>query len=170
MISMKRRTLVAAAATLASAATLRNSWADDAPGKPLPDLRFRLADGTERTLADYAGRGVVLNFWATWCVPCVAEMPSLDALAEKVGDRVVVLAASSDRGGAAAVQRFYTAQKVVHLPILLDPQGAGARAIGARGIPTTLLIDTKGRERARLEGPADWATEASVAMARALAV
>ena len=136
---------------------------------PSPDFRFTTADGTVRTLADYAGQGVVLNLWATWCVPCVAEMPALDALARLVaGDRVAVLALSSDRGGAAPVERFYREKGIRTLPILLDPRGDAARALSARGIPTTLLIDRAGKERGRLEGAADWASADSAGVIRQL--
>lgn len=174
MFLMQRRTLVATGATLASALTARKPQAATgrlAPaGTALPAFGFRTGDGVDQTLADYAGKGVVLNLWATWCVPCVAEMPSLDALAAAVQDAgVVVLALSSDRGGAAAVRRFYTERSVRHLAIMLDPMGAGARALGARGIPTTVLIDSAGLERGRVEGAADWATPASIAMVKALA-
>lgn len=179
MILSRRRTIVrAAGATLVAGLAGRNSRAAEASlpeprlaeglGKPLPELRFRLPDGTERTLADYAGRPVVLNFWATWCVPCVAEMPALDALAGAMPG-AAVLPLSSDRGGLAAVQRFYAARGVAHLPVVLDPLGAAARAAGARGIPTTLLIDARGLERGRVEGAADWASAAAMAMVRGLA-
>lgn len=177
MILSRRRSLVyAAGATVVSGLPGRNSRAEGAlpapmlaagPGTPVPELRFRLADGTERTLADYAGRAVVLNFWATWCVPCVAEMPALDALAGAVPG-AAVLPLSSDRGGVAAVQRFYAARGVAHLPVVLDPLGAAARAAGARGIPTTLLIDAAGLERGRVEGAADWGSAGAAGMVRAL--
>jgi thiol-disulfide isomerase/thioredoxin len=182
MTLLYRRTMVAAGATLASALAARKLLAATADDKmpvlgqakpkdgPLPDFQFRLPDGTVKTIADYAGKGVVLNLWATWCAPCVAEMPSLDALAAAVRSaNAVVLPLSSDRGGAAAVERWYSAHDIKNLPILLDPTGAAARALGARGIPTTLLIDGKGRERGRLEGGADWADPKSIAMVKALA-
>jgi thiol-disulfide isomerase/thioredoxin len=180
MTLLNRRTLVATGATLASALGTRKLWAAGDPmpvlgqikagDGPLPEFQFRLPDGTVKTLADYAGQGVVLNLWATWCAPCVAEMPSLDALAAAVrGAGAVVLPLSSDRGGAAAVERWYAAHDIKNLPVLLDPMGAAARALGANGIPTTLLVDGKGRERGRLEGGADWADPKSVAMVKALA-
>jgi len=174
-----RRALVAAAGTLALAAPLGKLRAEGLQGmealhrldppKPV-DVQFTAADGSARSLADYAGKGVILNMWATWCVPCVAEMPALAAFASVVAkDGIVVLPLSSDRGGAAAVERWYAAHDIKNLPVLLDPTGAAARALGARGIPTTLLIDGKGRERGRLEGGADWADPKSVAMVKALA-
>ena len=182
MILLQRRTLVAVGATLASALIARKPLAaadpelapqlgqvQAVPGTALPDMQWRLPDGTVRTIADYAGKGVVLNLWATWCVPCVAEMPALDAMASAVQPSVVVLPLSSDRGGAAAVERFYREHGVKNLPVLLDPTGAAARALGARGIPTTLLIDSTGRERGRLEGGADWDSDKTIAMVKQLA-
>ena len=151
MVPTKRRAVLAAALTLPVALAPRKPWAatpglsdlsrlQSVDGATVPEFRFSTADGTVRTLADYAGQGVVLNLWATWCVPCVAEMPALDALARLVaGDGVAVLALSSDRGGAPPVERFYRDKKIQTLPVLLDPRGDAARALGARGIPTTLL-------------------------------
>jgi len=111
----------------------------------------------------------VLNLWATWCVPCVAEMPALDALARLVArDGVAVLTLSSDRGGAPPVERFYHEKGIQTLPVLLDQHGDAARTLGARGIPTTLLIDRSGKERGRLEGAADWASADSVSVIRKL--
>lgn len=182
MIPLQRRILLAAGATVASALVARKLLAAAEPepqrfgvvhasaGALPPDLRFTLPDGTVRTIADYAGHGIVLNLWATWCVPCVAEMPALDTLAGAVQRAgVVVLPLSSDRGGAAAVQRFYGEHGVKHLPVILDPSGAAARLLAVRGIPTTLLIDTKGVERGRLEGGADWDSAATIEMVKKLA-
>lgn len=120
--------------------------------------RFLDGDGAERSLGDYAGKGLVVNLWATWCVPCVVEMPELQALARAVaGDGILVLPLSSDRGGAEVVRRFYAANGIDALPVLLDPRGEAGRAWGARGLPTTLIIDRQGRERGRVEGAIDWA-------------
>ena len=131
------------------------------------DLHFTDADGVARSLADYAGKGVVLNLWATWCVPCVREMPALDDLAKLVaGDGIVVLPVSSDRGGAAVVERFYGEHGIAHLPVLLDPMGAMARGLNLRGIPTTLLIDKQGQQVAWLEGSADWSSPDAVTVVR----
>ena len=87
-----------------------------------PPISFVDAEGDSHTLKEYLGYGVVLNLWATWCAPCVAELPSLAVLAGKLGsERVVVLPLSSDRGGATAVRQFYQAHGIRNLPILLDP-------------------------------------------------
>jgi thiol-disulfide isomerase/thioredoxin len=130
---------------------------------------FQEADGTLRSLGDYAGKGLVVNLWATWCVPCVAEMPELQDLARKVaGEGILVLPLSSDRGGAEVVRRFYAANRIEALPVLLDPRGEAGRAWGARGLPTTIVIDRQGRERGRVEGAIDWAGAATVAELRRL--
>ena len=112
---------------------------------------------------------MVINLWATWCVPCVEEMPSLAALSKALApDDIAVLPLSSDRGGARVVEAFYQEHGITGLPVLLDPKGAAARAWHARGIPTSLIIDKQGRERARLEGSADWSTPAAAAIVRKL--
>lgn len=130
---------------------------------------FQEADGTLRSLGDYAGKGLVVNLWATWCVPCVAEMPELQDLARKVaGEGILVLPLSSDRGGAEVVRRFYAANRIDGLPVLLDPRGEAGRAWGARGLPTTIVIDRQGRERGRVEGAIDWTSAATVAELRRL--
>jgi thiol-disulfide isomerase/thioredoxin len=177
MTLLRRRTLLAAGATLPIAVGARKLAAvtvprpgDLQPGRELPEAHFTLGDGTPRTLADYAGRGLVLNCWATWCAPCVEEMPALAKLAEMVqGEKLAVLPLSSDRGGAAVVERFYRDKGIEGLPVLLDPRGQAARALGVQGLPTTLLIDAAGRERGRVEGAADWADPDALAAVRELA-
>jgi thiol-disulfide isomerase/thioredoxin len=125
--------------------------------KPPPAFLFTDAEGKEHGAADFAGQGLVVNLWATWCLPCVAEMPALDrAQAMLAGEGVRVLALSSDREGRAKVEAFYRDRGLRHLGLWLDPRGAAQRALGARGLPTTVVIDREGRERARLEGAAEW--------------
>jgi thiol-disulfide isomerase/thioredoxin len=137
------------------------------PPRPPAEATFQDGDGAVRRLADYAGRGLVVNLWATWCVPCVVEMPELQELAHKVaGDGILVLPLSSDRGGAEVVRRFYANNGITGLPVLLDPRGEAARAWGSRGLPTTLVIDRQGREVGRVEGAIDWASAATIAELR----
>ncbi len=139
------------------------------PGPPLPEFSFTDGDGARKGLADFAGRGVVLNLWATWCPPCVAEMPALDRLQAAVAaEGITVLPLSSDRGGAAQVRPFYAARGIARLGVWLDPAGAAGRALGARGLPTTVLVDGRGRERARLEGAAEWDAPEMLAAIRRL--
>lgn len=139
------------------------------PPKPLPAIRLVSRDGTAETIGAFAGKGVVLNLWATWCAPCVAELPSLDALAARLApDQIAVVPLSSDRGGADAVADYYRAHGIAHLGVWLDPDGAAMSALGARGIPTTLILDRQGRERARLEGGIDWSGDEAVTAIRKL--
>ena len=129
------------------------------PAEALPELSVQGADGAARRLAEFAGRGVLLNLWATWCAPCVAEMPALDALAARLAggtSPITVLPVAMDRGGAAVVRAFYDSHHLTHLPVWLDPEGDALTAFKLRGIPTTFLLDAKGLARARWEGPIDW--------------
>ena len=108
-------------------------------------------------LADFRGRVVLVNFWATWCAPCVREMPSLDRLQAKLGpEGLLVMAVSQDRKGLAAAEPFYREQGLDNLEIFLDPKGEFARAMGVGGLPTSLLIDDRGRVVGGLEGPLEW--------------
>ncbi|WP_244457108.1 TlpA family protein disulfide reductase [Roseomonas fluvialis] len=135
----------------------------------MPELSFTNAEGRPHTLADFAGRGLVINLWATWCPPCVAEMPALDRLAATLErENIQVLPLSSDRGGREVVQAFYDRTRLQSLRIWLDPRGAAARALGARGLPTTVIVDRAGQERARLEGDAAWDAPEFVAAIRRL--
>lgn len=166
-------------ATLA-AMTVRNAGAQELhdlatalvpanPPVPAPDIAFGAADGSEHHLKDFIGHGMVINLWATWCVPCVEEMPSLAVLSKTLApDDIAVLPLSADRGGVRAVEAFYQEHNISGLPVLLDPKGAAARAWHARGIPTSVIIDKQGRERARLEGSADWSTPAAAVIVRNL--
>jgi thiol-disulfide isomerase/thioredoxin len=137
--------------------------------RPLAPATFTDAEGREQRLEDFADQGLVVNFWATWCPPCVAEMPALDRLqAMLASEGVRVLALSSDRGGRPVVERFYERLALRHLGLWLDPRGAAARALGVRGLPTTLIVDRAGVERARLEGEAEWDAPPLVAAVRRL--
>ena len=108
-------------------------------------------------LTDFRGRVVLVNFWATWCAPCVREMPSLDRLQAKLGpEGLLVMAVSQDRKGLAAAEPFYREQGLDNLEIFLDPKGEFARAMGVGGLPTSLLIDDRGRVVGGIEGPLEW--------------
>jgi len=138
--------------------------------QPLPAFTFTDAEGTEKTVADFAGHPLLINLWATWCPPCVAEMPALDrAQAALAGEGWKVLALSSDRGGKPQVEAFFARTEVKNLGLWLDPRGAAARALGARGLPTSVIVNRQGQEVARLEGAAAWDDPAMLAALRALA-
>ncbi|MGH7120434.1 MAG: TlpA disulfide reductase family protein [Acetobacteraceae bacterium] len=138
------------------------------PQKP-PGFSFLSANGEKRTLADYRDRGIVLNIWATWCVPCLAEMPALDRLSALVKDvSISVLPVSIDAKGPSAVKAYYAAHRIEHLPILLDPSGDIAAAFKVPGIPASFIFDRKGRLVAHCLGAADWDTPPAIAMIRRL--
>ena len=127
------------------------------PPRPAPDFAFQDIDGTTHHLAEFAGKPVLLNLWATWCVPCVAELPSLAALrprAEAAGWAVLPL--SVDRGGTVRVRAFFASHGVSGLPVWNDAADAAPQAFSVRGIPTTFVLDARGRQVAKLEGAADW--------------
>jgi thiol-disulfide isomerase/thioredoxin len=133
------------------------AFAPLAAPRSLPEIRFVDGDGTARTLADYRGRPILLNIWATWCVPCRAEMPSLDRLQAKLGpDALLVLPLSIDRQGMPAVRKFYGELGLHAVGSYLDQSGEAAHALQAVGVPTTLLIDRAGREIGRKIGAAEW--------------
>jgi thiol-disulfide isomerase/thioredoxin len=121
--------------------------------RPLPEIWFQDDQGHDLTLAEFRGRVVLLNIWATWCVPCRQEMPTLDRLG---GKDFLVMALSIDRKGVDAVRDFYREIGVEKLAIYLDPSGRGSRGLAIPGVPTTLLIDQEGREVARKMGAAEW--------------
>ncbi len=118
---------------------------------------FRDLYGNPVSLADYAGKVVLVNIWATWCPPCRAEMPSLDDLAgEMEGPDFAVIALSTDRAGVERVAQFYEDYLIENLDVMHDRSGNFGRKAGVRGLPVTLLLDREGREIGRIMGEADW--------------
>ncbi len=180
MNRITRRASLATAGTLAALLLARKPHAEGGigrtisdltpvrPREKLPPIQFTASDGTTHALGEYLGRGVVLNFWATWCVPCVAELPSLDRLAAELDDSIAILALSSDRGGAPVVEKFYDQHGIKSLGVWLDPRGDATQALKLRGIPTTLILDRQGLELGRIEGAVDWAAPGSVAAIKTL--
>jgi thiol-disulfide isomerase/thioredoxin len=128
-------------------------------GEAMPDVKLTDPAGTTLASAELKGKPVLLNLWATWCVPCVAEMPLLDGLAGELGDSVRVLAVSEDANGAEAVEPFFAEHKFAHLPKWMDPKNDLAVAYGGgAGLPLTVLYDAQGKEVWRVMGGYDWST------------
>jgi thiol-disulfide isomerase/thioredoxin len=133
------------------------------PPLEAPAHGYIARDGTAKQFADFKGHWLLVNLWATWCAPCIKEMPSLDRMQAKLGSAVEVIAISEDRGGVTAVDRFLTDHAVKSLTIGLDQTGSIANAMHVEGLPTSLLIDPQGRIVARLEGAAAWDTGPTLA-------
>lgn len=149
----------------ASSGVARFSFLDHP--RVVPDLQFTDGDGRALSLADFRNRPVLLNIWATWCVPCRKEMPSLDRLQAELGaSQLLVLPVSIDREGLPVVQKFYRELGLAALGVYLDKTGRAASAVNTVGVPTTILIDRDGREIARKVGAAAWDDPALVALIR----
>ncbi len=135
---------------------------------PLEVIEFVDGDGNPLTLADFTGRVVLLNLWATWCAPCREEMPALDALQADAGsDDFLVLALSLDRGGIEKPRDFLGEIGIQHLALYHDKTGRMGTRLGAFGLPTTLLIGRDGKSLGRLVGPAHWDDPDAVALVQA---
>ena len=124
-------------------------------GEAAAPLPFMDPIGKVVTLASFAGKPVLLNLWATWCAPCVAEMPTLDRLAGSLGGKATVLAVSQDLEGAAKVDPFFKNAAFKHLQPYRDPQAALSTGYQAN-LPTTILYDSTGHEVWRMAGGMDW--------------
>lgn len=130
---------------------------------------FQALDTQGKTwrLDELKDRAVLINFWASWCEPCRAEMPTLQQIADLYGpDKLLVLALNFKEHPNRAIQ--FAATTGLNLPVLLDPQGQTARAWGVKVFPTTLLIDRQGRARQRVQGEVDWTGAAAAQMIDAL--
>lgn len=135
--------------------------------EPVPELQFVDGAGRAMTLADFKGKTVLLNLWATWCVPCREEMPSLDRLQANLGSpEFEVVPLSIDSGGLAVAKAFYQELGLTTLAVYADESGKAAQQLSAVGIPTTLLINREGQEVGRLVGPAEWDAPATMAAIR----
>ena len=132
-------------------------------GTPAPGTTFEDPAGEPATLQDFRGKPVLLNLWATWCAPCVAEMPTLDALAASRDD-IEVLAVSQDMAGAAKVDAFFAERKFRMLEPYLDSELALMTGLKVDTLPTTILYDAQGREVWRMTGMEDWQGERAAAL------
>ena len=126
-------------------------------GQKAPTAPFADADGQDVTLADFEGKPLLLNIWATWCAPYKAEMPTLDALAKLEKDRMAVIAVSQDLEGRAPVLAFFKETKVQNLVPYTDADNAILAAFNnAIALPTTILYDSAGKEVWRIAGGVEW--------------
>ncbi len=137
------------------------------PPIPTEGLEFLDKDGQSLELSAFHGRVVLINFWATWCAPCLAEMPSLNRLQIALGNEDLagadfqVITIATGRNENADIDSFFTNQSITHLTRYRDPNLRLALALGAGSLPTTVLMDRNGSIIARLQGEADWDSEAA---------
>ena len=142
---------------LESASGLRATLTYKFAGRQAPKAVFTGADGRDVSLADFAGRPLLVNIWATWCAPCKAEMPTLDALAALEEGRVSVIAVSQDLEGRAPVRAFFDKSAITNLEPYTDPENALLAAFGNNiALPTTILYDPEGLEVWRVTGGVEW--------------
>jgi thiol-disulfide isomerase/thioredoxin len=128
-------------------------------GTPAPDFNFEDPAGKPTNIAAFRGRPVLVNLWATWCAPCVIEMPSLDALAQREGDALEVLTLAQDLDGRPLVTRFFGERNFRAIEPYLDPQMQFMTALKLSTLPTTILYDSEGKEVWRMVGRAEWESE-----------
>jgi peroxiredoxin len=125
-------------------------------GQPAPEFALTDLAGNTHRLSQYRGKGILLNFWATWCVPCRAEMPAMERAYHALSEKgLVVLAVSLDTGSRVPVDSFVK-ELALTFPVLLDSSGTSVRTYRVFGLPTSFLIDRKGRLAGREIGARDW--------------
>src|SRR5271156_1551550 len=136
--------------------TKLGEFVPSSPPFPAPIVSLTDGSGHSVELAGLKGKLVVVNLWATWCEPCLREMPSLERLQSRFGERIAVLAVSEDRGGNKTVEPFIAKLGLKSVKIYIDPKSEAGHAFGARGLPTSFLIDREGKVLGRVEGAAEW--------------
>ena len=135
---------------------------------PLAEAALLDKGDAPQTLADYRGKVILLNFWATWCAPCRREMPSLERLQAAMPE-IAVVPVATGRNAVEGIQRFFDEAGVTTLPILRDPTSDLAHAMGIMGLPVTVILNPEGQEVARLIGDAEWDSDSAKAVLKELA-
>ncbi|NFV78601.1 TlpA family protein disulfide reductase [Magnetospirillum aberrantis] len=174
----RRRLLLTGLATLgastlspvaAQAAKAQQGLFVHAEPRPLPALDIRDNEGRPAGLDGFRGRPVLMNLWASWCLPCVAELPALDRLKPQIEpEGVAVMALCLDRSGAVGAVNTYARLGIGNLAVHVDYERKAGEVLGVPVLPTTLLVDAAGREVARFVGPAAWDGAEAMTLLRAL--
>ncbi|HQU68489.1 MAG TPA: TlpA disulfide reductase family protein [Albidovulum sp.] len=135
----------------------------------VPATSFTDAEGAEHGFADWKGKVVLVNFWATWCAPCRKELPALDALNRDLGgDDFAVVTIATGRNPQPAITRLFDEVGVKTLPVYLDPKLQLSREMGVLGLPVSILLNREGQEVARMSGDAEWDSDSARAIVAAL--
>jgi thiol-disulfide isomerase/thioredoxin len=124
-------------------------------GTPAPEAEFENPEGEAASFADFRGKPLLVNLWATWCAPCIAEMPTLDALAA-AEPGLQVLALSQDLNGQQKVDAFFEQRNFAKLEPYIDPELRLMGELKVQSLPTTILYDARGREVWRMTGMENW--------------
>jgi thiol-disulfide isomerase/thioredoxin len=165
VLQQPRAALVPVQAAVGQPASLGQFIPADPP-RPAPEVSFAAESGGNVSLAEFRGRVVLLNLWATWCEPCIREMPALDRLQAKLGGKdFAVVLVSQDRGGANVVDPFFAKLGLANLKTYLDPKSTVGHGFGVAGLPTSFLIGRDGKILGSVQGAAAWdgaATEAII--------
>jgi thiol-disulfide isomerase/thioredoxin len=164
MLLLLALTAAAWAADKANTSVTLGQFSPAAAPRPAPEVAFTDMDGKPAGFADFRGKPSVVNLWATWCQPCLREMPSLERLQEKLAGKLIVAAISQDRGGEKAVTPFLAKLGLDKVKVYLDPKSEVGKALGVRGLPTSIVLDAEGREVGRVEGAAEWDSEKMLAV------
>jgi thiol-disulfide isomerase/thioredoxin len=132
-------------------------------GRSYAEMAVTDAEGADLTIGDFAGRKLLVNFWASWCIPCRAEMPALEAIAAKYNsDQFIVVPVNTGEAEPGKAEAFLAGGRWAHLPLYVDPDWAAYKRMQREavtlGLPVTLLLDENGCEIAVLQGPAEWDT------------
>lgn len=146
--------------TMAAQAAIADSLSGflELPGPvPAPKTAFVDERATPVTIQSFHGKTLVINFWATWCAPCVKEMPSLSRLKARLpSEKFAIIAISQDKGGAAVARPFLDRLGITNFQAYSDPQGRLSRDFGIRGLPTTVVVSGSGLVKGRWEGAIEW--------------
>lgn len=150
-----KRVLVGCLLGLAVATSAQAAGFEARSATPAPELKAQDIEGESRTLGDYRGKVVLLNFWASWCPPCQREMPSMERLRVKMAGQPLAIIALDSAETAEEVKAFLS-KVSLGFPILLDPDGSNTKRWRVFALPTTFLLDGQGRVRYVLTGPTEW--------------
>lgn len=154
--------------TRADGSRVLNMVVHDA-ARTLPAFKFADVAGNHLSTENFRGKFVALHFWATWCMPCREELPTVDALQAALGgEDFTFVPLSVDRNGAKLVQQYYADNGIAHLPLYFDDGMNAANALRVNGIPYTILLNRDGQEIARILGDRDWSTPDATALMQRL--